>query len=321
MHPLASLSMRDKFSTGENGDYTILHVHKTYTCLSIFERSGDRIVLEEISLPLKKQEIKLGKTPFETARKDAFSWTLLEIDLNTLQLIECYDVLSKKFLSTESIDPFILKILRLDFNKMSLSERRKVGVKSESESLDHRPLWNPSFAFGGKEMKGRLCDAYKSNWPDDKTLLSSKQIEVYFDKELSKLPFPVWMQIVDDSFSFKIQTLDVGHHFNSPVKSRPKQSPYFEGSVKIENEKLYTKLFSTYPLKAHQFFLCNIATFEIIPLPVDHFERLNQCSYSLSFTLSPKLSEKTYELYTTVVGNKDAVIELKDLIKVPKANN
>lgn len=65
----------------------------------------------------------------------------------------------------------------------------------------------------------------KGVWPKDSSELSSRVIDLYFDKENSLFIFPYWIEVGDEYNIVKIQTIDSGYCHYFPFKQIPKIAP------------------------------------------------------------------------------------------------
>lgn len=304
------------FKEAKKGDYIILTINKTYTCLSIFERNENRLVLEEITYLQSKLHPKDAKELFETTKSKA-SHTLLEIDLESKLCITCFDVMNHTFLDPTTIDPFLLKLFQLDFQLMRKDDRRKVGVLDLAATFDNRPLWNPSYSFCGSTVKGHTCDGYRAVIPKDVKLVGGKYIEIYLDPQLKNFCFPVWFQLSDDAQSFKMIPVDMGTQFKSKITTMPRPLPQFVSALKIDEHKISFEIDTTYPINSHRFYYYERATLDVIQAKILKKERMKSNRFLIEIE-KPKKQDSEYGLYTTSDQDKDLLVECLHTYKEKK---
>ena len=218
--------MVDRLLEGEKGDYIVTEQDRNYSLLLIRHIQQDSLLLEEISVPTHlinlssihwKQWIK-ENAPGHT------SWIQYEIDPISLKLIEGYSFSKKGWLYLNETDQFLSKLLSLPLSKLSLDERKKIGPSPKEDEPDLRKIWNPPLFSEGKKIKSS-CEAWKTKWPKDDSLLSSCTIVIYFpSKETSS--FPSWIEANNGHFSYAIKVIDSGKRMESSLsRSMPHRPP------------------------------------------------------------------------------------------------
>ncbi|MCF7853012.1 MAG: hypothetical protein K9M07_07225 [Simkaniaceae bacterium] len=239
-----SLTLMEKLQNAHQGDYVVTLMSKNYSLISIHTKTDDSIIFEEISVPVSSME----KAPdwknyvLQKAPK-AISWILYEIDLKTGKMIESYNVLGGYFLDLSSFDSVLAKLMHLTLETVKESERRRIGVSSSLSGFDTRKIWNPPLVFERKKEKSPQFSVYHATWPEDATILSGKTVELYFDRQRSHFPFPMWMQIKDASdTSFKVPSVDAGHSMPTTMTNMPRRLPYFYDKVIQSKETIIIKI-------------------------------------------------------------------------------
>ena len=222
---LPSLTLADRLSKAEKGDYLVTEQDKHYCLLLLRENSPRTIILEKITVPAHKIHlpgmdwadwVSLG-APGHSA------WIQYEIDRITFKLIECYSHSKKGWLYLDESELFFSTLLSLELNPVSQEERKKIGVAPAREEIDQRPTWNPTLVLNS-EKKKLPCDVLKTYWPKDNTALSSCRITLYFPtKEDTK--FPIWIEANNGHFSYNAKGIYFGKNLISPLSSTVPKRP------------------------------------------------------------------------------------------------
>lgn len=218
-----SLALKDKLALGETGDFIVTEQNKSLTLLKIHSIQGQRLTLEEVSLPL---ELGLqGKNQWEDwimrGAPGNTSWHMFEIDLGKGAVLSCYSFSKQAWLLGFGEESIFLKLLSCPLDLIPREERRKIGPPP-MDGPDHRKLWNPPMFVDGKEEKNASFQSYKLICPDGDYPLSGKRLEFYFAAKDTSFPFPYWARVTDDSgASFKIHVKDSGRGLRSPFKGLP----------------------------------------------------------------------------------------------------
>lgn len=273
------------------------------------------MILEEMTYFQNRVLPIEAKTLFESA-KNLTSHTLMEIDLTSKSCSICYDVLSKSFINPSSLDPFFLRLFSLDFKILKKDDRRKIGVLDISSNIDHRPLWNPTYYYEGKQIKGNSCNAYRAIIPSDVKFLGGKYVEIYTDPKLKNFCFPVWLQISDDAAAFKLIPIDMGEGFKSQLKSLPRPLPYFCSAFILNEDSLYFEIETTYPIESHRFFYFDRVKFLVTAAQIIKKEKSKNNRYKI-FLHFPIDKTKEYSVYTTTDKDKELLIESLQTMQFP----
>ena len=311
---LQAFDFVSSFKNAKRGDYLILNVNKTYTCLSIFENSKDRLIFEEITYLQSKLNAKEAKKHFETISNPA-SHTLIEIDYKNKKCVVCFDLIQRAFMDPKTIDPLLNYLFSMDFNVIKKEDRRKIGVLDLQSSLDNRPIWNPNFHFNGALIKGHHCDGFRAIIPNDVKLIGGKHLDIYLDSQLKEFCFPVWFQISDDAQAFKIIALDMGHDFQSRIKKLPRPLPYFRTPINYKDGIVQFEIETTYPIESHRFFYYEVTSTALNQAKIISVHNIQSNFYDVKLEISPS-ELKEYGFYTTTDCEKDLVIESLQNLKI-----
>ncbi|GAG25281.1 unnamed protein product, partial [marine sediment metagenome] len=240
---LLSVTLKERFREGSNGDYIVIEQNKTYTLLNIHTKNEDEIILEEISIPshlASSKEFK-WKEWVRTGAAGHTSWIMYEVDFENDRITESYSFTRKAFASIDSNNSFLLSLLKISLDPIPRADRRRIGLAPPQGEEENRKLWNPPQYIEGKRIKKPAYDAFGAIWPKDNSELSEKEIELYFDQTHQNFPFPYWIQISGNSLSYKIRTLDSGKNLQSPFTELPRRAPTILGTLKKqENSYMLT---------------------------------------------------------------------------------
>ncbi len=215
-----SFKLADRILDGEEGSYFVTEQDRNYSLLFLREIRKESLLFEEISIPshlIDKSSTK-WKEWLKSGAPGHTSWIQYEIDPINLHLLEAYSFSRKGWLYLDESDHFLSKLLSLPLIKIDQNERKKIGPSPKEDEPDRRKTWNPPLFSEGTKIK-TSCDAWKTFWPQDSSLLSSCQITLYFPpKEISS--FPSWIEATNGHFSYAIKMIDSGKNISSPLTRR-----------------------------------------------------------------------------------------------------
>ncbi len=224
--PLHAFPFKNIFSQANPGDYSIYQNGSSVTILNIHSKELPFITFEEITMPKSIYENVKGKdlnTWVNNRAPGSTCWTLMEINLDTLQVTGSYCLSRKSHLYINKEDTLIASLLNLDLIPVKEEDRSKIGPR-RGEKVDSRPLWKPSMFVAGKKKEPKKMDVYQSNWENDGSALSGKQIQLYL---LNDFPFPYWIQLAGSIGSKKMISIDSGTNLTSPAEKIPRVPPKF----------------------------------------------------------------------------------------------
>ncbi|MCK4934140.1 MAG: hypothetical protein KAR79_00990 [Simkaniaceae bacterium] len=229
-----SLTLKDKLQNALPGDYIVTQQNSVYSLLTIHKIQATTVILEEISIPAHKVSASKmhWKNWVENKAPGHSSWIMYEIDLKKGLCLESYSFSRNAFLAQGGSDNFIVTLLELPLILLEESLQKKIGPSPPFGEPDLRKTWKPKQYIEGIKCKTTQFNAYRTVWPKDRTELSQKQVDLYFDALNPDFPFPYWMQITDGSLSFKMHAVDSGRGLTSPQKHFPKKAPEFVGNAK-----------------------------------------------------------------------------------------
>lgn len=214
----ATPCLKEKLSKGQVGDFFVTAQDGNYSLLSIRSLNSNLLVLEEISVPAKQIDLKhanwkkwvTNKAPGHT------SWTLLEIDLASGKLLECFSVSKNAWAYLDDSEQFFTRLLCLPLDVVTDSQRKKIGPAPNSGEPDCRSCWNPPLVIEGKKVEKPQFEVVKARWPDDGSQLALCVVELYFAEQLPT--FPCWLEVQSPHYTFKMRAVDTGRGLISPIK-------------------------------------------------------------------------------------------------------
>ena len=226
---LYSVSLEDFLLNGDKGDFAVYYKDKSYTLLHLASKSPN-LLLEEISTSNKQ---KNWKEWVANGAKDHTSWMMIELDISSGDILECYSFSRRAFLQSDQ--SFVKTLLKRPLLKTPTALRKKIGQRL-SQGEDHRKIWNPPYFFEGKRRKGQTFQAYNTSWPKDKSPLSNLPIDLYFT---NNFPFPYWIQVNSTIYMFKMHVFDSGKNLISPFRTIPRRKAHFAGPLFQKNNQCY----------------------------------------------------------------------------------
>ena len=236
--PLFGSPLQERISRASNGDYLVLEGGKMITVLSIRNVTPASIVLEEVSIPsqnLKKRPSSWSEW-IKSRAPGHTSWSILEIDRITGEVLECYSFTRASWVQLSSEESLFATLISLPLNPVPIEKRRKIGPAPSSGDIDTRKIWEPPALFEGKKIDPIHFEVFEATWPKTKSSpLSGNTVLLYFDQE-GKYPLPFWIQVETTHANIALRTLDTGKNFPSPYRKFPKRIPQFVGEPqKIKN--------------------------------------------------------------------------------------
>ncbi|MCH9617710.1 MAG: hypothetical protein SP4CHLAM5_10910 [Chlamydiia bacterium] len=319
--PLSSFPFKEIFFKGDPGDFSIYQNGPLVTILNIHSKELPYITFEEITLSKKLYNNIKGKdlkTWIKRGGNGSSSWTLVEIDTNSMDVTRAYCFHKQMHLDINKDDTLITCLLDLNISNVPEEEIARIGPRQATKT-DSRPFWEPSMIIDGKRRAPSKMDVYGGTWKKDDSPLSGRNIDIYI---LNDFPFPYWMQIHGDFGSKKMISLDSGKNLTSPIQHVPAMPPKFiSGLEKWNNTEMFSFLVKA-DRKAVDFTLYFMemardanklipieSKYKVIDTGVLKFNLLKQ---RLVQELTPG---KTYRLYLSYTdGNQINSIVSKDII-------
>ena len=154
---LEGVCFKEIFKRGEIGDYSVYQNGDLVTIISIYSKCSSSITLEEISLPKSTYHNVKGKDLNKWVKNNApnsTSWTIIEIDLQTLDILSSYCFSRKVHLSLQKEDTLISSLLNLSVKKLPESKLARIGPRRNTKN-DQRDFWKPAMVVNGKRVSAQ----------------------------------------------------------------------------------------------------------------------------------------------------------------------
>ncbi len=319
-------SLRDKFARAQVGDYIVTEQDKNYSILLIKDKQDQLITFEEISFP--ENSIQPKKTSWQTYLNQQApqhsSWILFEMSLLTGEIIECYSISQRSWITFEDMEHFLSKFFCLPFAEVESKDRKRVRPPPKDHEDDHRSLWAPPLFIEGKKKEKPLFSVHRAKWTQDGSLLSNCNIEMFFYEDDPLYPFPIWIEVNNGHYGFKIRAQDTGRGLQSPYqRAMPKRPPLVAGGFTWYKESLEIPIKCPSYAKTFNVEMIDISEpyFRRIPVPHELIHTDKKELYMLKFSkqaLQEKLKNGHRYRLSMIPAKQNAVcIESEESFLLP----
>ena len=215
-------------SSSHSGDYVVAESGKMLSLIHIHSKTDKTVLLEEISIPINKLKPYPTSWPEWVHLKapQHSSWSMLEIDLENGQVLECYSFSKNSFSQVSKKESLLANLLTLPLNPVKKEALRRIGPPPLPGEKDVRKIWSPPLVFEGNSVKGAHFNVKETFWPQDGSDLQGSKITLYFDAE-QKIALPVWIDADTSHMTFHFHVIDSGKNLKSPMRTIPRRSPQF----------------------------------------------------------------------------------------------
>jgi len=218
--------LKERVEKAKSGDFVVFEANKTLTLLAIRSISEHSMILEEISAPTLKNRPASWAEWVQSKAPGHTSWSMIEIDLQNKQVLECYSFSRGAWLSQSPQDSFLATLLHLPVTPIEKQNLKRIGAPPQ-DGADHRKIWNPPLFINGEKVENATFQAFEAVWPQDNSELAGKTISLYFDCE-ARSPLPCWIQIDTGNILASLRAIDSGHKLPpSSYRSMPRRVPEF----------------------------------------------------------------------------------------------
>lgn len=204
------------------GSYLVTFQNKNFTFIHIYDKNDRYLTLEEISIPASR--IKGGmdwKQWFETGGMGHTSWIMSHLNLNTGHFEAAYSFTKRGWIDIKEADHYMSTLLNLTFYSISEDCRRKIGPPPGYGKQDERPVWHPRLVVDGILLSDVNFKGWKTRWPNDRSDLSKKKIEIYLPEKMEACTyptfFPYWIEVEGKLASGRLRVIDSGQWAKSPM--------------------------------------------------------------------------------------------------------
>jgi hypothetical protein len=255
----------------KSGDYFVTEANKMVTVLALRTQTPTTLVLEEISAPLANLK-KLPPSWPEWIKAKApghTSWSMVEIDLNSGQVIECYSFSRAAWVEISPNESLIATLMRLPLRLVPAEQRRKIGPPPQPGEADHRKIWEPPLILESRKVENARFDVFETIWPQDNSELANQQVLLYFDHE-QRFPLPFWIQVETSHATASLRAIDSGKNLPVVHRSLPRRIPEFVGQPQKTEKGLRLSLKSPKYYRQFELFAIDVTTREKQIYPISH---------------------------------------------------
>jgi len=251
----------ERLETAKNGDFIVLEANKTITLLAVRSIKNQKLILEEISAPSQALKKRTGSWAdwIQSQAPGHTSWSMMEIDLNDKQIIECYSFSRASWISQQ--DNLLATLLNLPLTPIQTEQRRKIGPVPQEGEPDHRKIWNPPLIVSGEKLESALFDVFEALWPQDGTELSGKKVSLYFDQQKHS-PLPYWIQVESSHATASVRAIDSGKNLPTIFRTLPRRIPEFIAAPIKTKEGIRLSLKSPKYYKEFELFAIDVTSKE-----------------------------------------------------------
>jgi hypothetical protein len=215
------LFLRENLQKAKPGDFLVTMQNKTLTLFHIHKTEENALFIEEVSIAWPVFQQFKGCTFrnwFENGATRNTSWLMYKIDLRTGFLLKSYVYMPSGWVEKPENHSFLTTLLNLRLVEVPPHERKRIGRVPQGKTLDPSSFWQPQMKIDGQLVKNIPFQAWRTKWPNDKSELSGKTIEIYTPEDSALYPsyLPYWLEITGVIGNAKIRIIDSGRSLNSP---------------------------------------------------------------------------------------------------------
>jgi hypothetical protein len=263
--------LQERLKKGKAGDYIVTESNKMISVLAIRSLSPQSLILEEISAPMSALDPRPASWS-EWVRQRApghTSWSMIEIDLQNHELLECYSFSRSSWVQLASQESILSTLLGLSLQKVPENELRRIGPPPAAGDADTRKIWKPPLVEEGQRLHNIEFDVYRTYWPDDGSELAGNIVSLYFDRS-NRSPFPIWIQVDTSHASASSRVVDSGKNLPAVHRTLPRRIPEFIGIPQKTPDGLRLSLKSPKYYHSFELFAVDVTTHEKKICPITH---------------------------------------------------
>jgi hypothetical protein len=240
--------------------------------LAIRSLTKKSLILEEIDVPAHAVNPRPASWP-DWVRQHApghTSWSMLEIDFENQQLIECYSFSRSAWVNLSSQESLISTLLGLKLQPAKPDDLRRIGPEPPNGESDTRKIWNPPLVREGKQIEPIEFEIFHALWPNDGSELAGNTVVLYLDRE-GQSPFPAWIQMNTSHLVASIRMIDSGQQLPAHYQTLPRRVPEFiDVPKKTTHNGLRLSLKSPRYYRNFELFAVDITSPEKEIFPITH---------------------------------------------------
>lgn len=263
--------LKERLKKAKNGDFFVAEANKMVSLLIVRSITPTSLILEEITVPANALNPRPASWS-EWVKKRApghTSWSMIEIDLQSHQLMECYSFTHNAWMQLSGQDSLIPTLLSLPLKPVAERDLRRIGPHPMEGEPDFRQIWKPPLVINGHQMKDVEFVVFEALWPQDGSQLAGNKVSIYFDRT-SQTPFPSWIQIETAHAAGSLRILDSGKGLPAMHRKLPRRVPEFIGSPQKTENGMRLSLKSPKYYRSFDLFAIDVTTREKQLLPITH---------------------------------------------------
>ena len=263
--------LQTRLMNAQKGDYIVTESNQMISLLAIRSLTPQSLILEEISAPanaLQNRPASWSAWVRDRAPGNT-SWSMVEIDLENHQILECYSFSRSAWVQISSQGSIISTLLGLNLQPVAASEQRRIGPPPPNGEADLRKIWKPPLIEDGEHHHNASFDVYRADWPKDDSDFAGNTVSLYFDHD-NRCPFPVWVQVDTAHVSASLRMIDFGKDLPVIHRNLPRRVPEFVGLPQKFPTGLRLTLKSPRYYRSFELFAIDVTTHEKQICPITH---------------------------------------------------
>ncbi len=263
--------LQERLKKAKSGDFFVAEANKMVSLLIVRSISPTSLILEEITAPSNSLNPRPASWS-EWIKKRApghTSWSMIEIDLQTHQLMECFSFTRSAWMQLSPQDSFIPTLLSLSLQPVAEKNLRRIGPHPMDGEPDHRQVWKPPLVINGRQVPDVEFAVFEALWPHDGSQLAGNKVSIYFDRS-NQTPFPAWIQIETAHAAGSLRIIDAGMGMPALHRKLPRRVPEFVGSPQKTENGMRLSLKSPKYYRSFDLFAIDVTTRDKQLLPITH---------------------------------------------------
>ncbi len=263
--------LKERLKRAKNGDFFVAEANKMTSLLIVRSITSTSVILEEITAPastLNPRPASWGEWIKKRAPGHT-SWSMIEIDLQSHQLLECYSFTRSAWMQLSTQDSLIPTLLGLPLKPVAEKNLRRIGPQPMDGEADIRQVWKPPLIINGLKVPDAEFTVFEALWPRDGSQLSGNKVSIYFDRS-NLTPFPSWIQIETAHAAGSLRIIDAGKGLPALHRKMPRRVPEFIGSPQKTETGMRLSLKCPKYYRSFDLFAIDVTTSEKQLLPITH---------------------------------------------------
>lgn len=263
--------LKERLKKAKNGDFFVAEANKMISLLVVRSITSTSLILEEITVPASALSPRPASWS-EWIKKRApghTSWSMIEIDLHSHQLLECYSFTRSAWMQLSMQDSLIPTLLSLPLKPVAEKNLRRIGPQPMDGEADIRQAWKPPLIINGLKVQDAEFAVFEALWPRDGSQLAGNRVSIYFDRS-NLTPFPAWIQIETAHASGSLRIIDAGKGLPALHRKLPRRVPEFIGSPQKTETGMRLSLKCPKYYRSFDLFAIDVTTREKQLLPITH---------------------------------------------------